>query len=43
MPVYTAVALIYFVLVSLISTLVRSLSRKLPMTGYFQGQPHAAF
>lgn len=42
MPVYTAVALTYFVLVFAVSTLVRNLSRKLPMSGYFQMQHHAA-
>jgi polar amino acid transport system permease protein len=42
MPVYTAVALTYFVLVFAVSTLVRKLSRKLPMGGYFQAQQHAA-
>jgi polar amino acid transport system permease protein len=42
MPVYTAVALTYFVLVFLVSSLVRYLSRKLPMGGYFQTQRHAA-
>ena len=41
MPVYTAVAMIYFVLVFLISVVVRWLSRKLPSTGYFQGGQHA--
>ena len=42
MPVYTAVALTYFVLVFAVSSLVRYLSRKLPMGGYFQTQHHAA-
>jgi polar amino acid transport system permease protein len=42
MPVYTAVALTYFVLVFAVSSLVRYLSRKLPMGGYFQVQHHAA-
>lgn len=42
MPVYTAVALTYFVLVFAVSSLVRYLSRKLPMGGYFQTQQHAA-
>jgi ABC-type amino acid transport system permease subunit len=42
MPVYTAVALTYFVLVFAVSTLVRYLSRKLPTSGYFQMQHHAA-
>lgn len=41
MPVYTAVALTYFVLVFAVSSLVRYLSRKLPMSGYFQAQRHA--
>lgn len=42
MPVYTAVALTYFVLVFAVSALVRYLSRKLPTSGYFQVQHHAA-
>ena len=42
MPVYTAVALVYFVLVFLVSALVRWLSRKLPMASYFQTRQHAA-
>ena len=42
MPVYTAVALTYFVLVFAVSAAVRALSRKLPMGGYFQSQQHAA-
>jgi polar amino acid transport system permease protein len=42
MPVYTAVALTYFVLVFVVSAAVRYLSRKLPMAGYFQTQQHAA-
>ncbi len=42
MPVYTAVALTYFVLVFLVSSLVRYLSRKLPMGGYFGSQRHGA-
>jgi len=41
MPVYTGVALVYFVLVFLISSVVRWLSRKLPMTSYFHTQQHA--
>jgi polar amino acid transport system permease protein len=41
MPVYTAVALTYFVLVFAVSALVRNLSKKLPMSGYFQLQHHA--
>jgi His/Glu/Gln/Arg/opine family amino acid ABC transporter permease subunit len=41
MPVYTMVALVYFVLVLLVSTLVRWLSRKLPMTSYFHTRQHA--
>lgn len=41
MPVYTAVALTYFVLVFVVSASVRHLSRKLPMGGYFQTQQHA--
>ena len=41
MPVYTAVALTYFVLVFVVSASVRHLSRKLPMAGYFQTQQHA--
>jgi len=41
MPVYTAVALTYFVLVFAVSSAVRYLSRKLPMAGYFQSQQHA--
>jgi len=42
MPVYTAVAFIYFVLVFAVSSSVRYLSRKLPAGGYFQMQRHAA-
>jgi polar amino acid transport system permease protein len=42
MPVYTAVALTYFVLVFVVSASVRYLSRRLPMAGYFQTQQHAA-
>jgi polar amino acid transport system permease protein len=42
MQVYTAVALIYFVLVFMVSSAVRYLSRKLPMGGYFQTHHHAA-
>jgi len=42
MPVYTAVALTYFVLVFIVSASVRYLSRRLPMGGYFQTQQHAA-
>jgi len=42
MQVYTAVALIYFLLVFAVSSLVRQLSRQLPMGGYFQVQHHAA-
>jgi polar amino acid transport system permease protein len=42
MPVYTAIALTYFVLVFIVSSSVRYLSRKLPMGGYFQSQRHAA-
>jgi len=42
MPVYTAVALMYFLLVFAVSSAVRMLSRKLPMGGYFQTQQHAA-
>lgn len=42
MQVYTAVALIYFLLVFSVSALVRHLSRRLPMGGYFQVQHHAA-
>ena len=42
MQVYTFVALTYFVLVFAVSSAVRYLSRKLPMTGYFQAQSHAA-
>ena len=42
MPVYTAVALMYFLLVFAVSSAVRLLSRKLPMGGYFQTQQHAA-
>jgi polar amino acid transport system permease protein len=39
MPVYTAVALTYFVLVFAVSSAVRYLSRRLPMAGnYFQMQ-----
>lgn len=39
MPVYTAVALTYFVLVFAVSSAVRYLSRRLPMSGgYFQTQ-----
>ena len=41
MPVYTAIALIYFVLVFTVSSIVRNLSRRLPMGGYFQVQHHA--
>ena len=42
MPVYTAVALTYFVLVFAVSASVRYFSRKLPMGSYFQTQQHAA-
>ena len=42
MPVYTAVALTYFVLVFAVSASVRHFSRKLPMGSYFQTQRHAA-
>jgi polar amino acid transport system permease protein len=42
MPVYTAVAIIYFLLVLMVSSAVRYLSRKLPAGGYFQTQRHAA-
>lgn len=42
MPVYTAVALIYFVLVLLVSATVRRLSRRLPAAGYFHGDHYAA-
>src|SRR5258706_1044063 len=41
MPVYTAVALTYFVVVFAVSSAVRYLSRKLPMACYFQSQQHA--
>ncbi|MEP7206055.1 MAG: amino acid ABC transporter permease [Casimicrobiaceae bacterium] len=41
MPVYTAVALTYFVLVFAVSSAVRYLSRKLPTGGYFQEQRRA--
>jgi polar amino acid transport system permease protein len=42
MPVYTAVALTYFVLVFVVSTAVRYLSRKLPTgVSYFQTHRHA--
>ena len=42
MPVYTAVALTYFVLVFVVSTAVRYLSRKLPTgVSYFQTHQHA--
>jgi polar amino acid transport system permease protein len=41
MPVYTAVAIIYFLLVLMVSSAVRYLSRKLPAGGYFQAQRHA--
>jgi polar amino acid transport system permease protein len=42
MPVYTAVALTYFVLVFVVSTAVRYLSRKLPTgASYFQSHQHA--
>ena len=41
MPVYTAVALVYFFLVFFISLAVRWLSRRLPTTGYFQATAHA--
>jgi polar amino acid transport system permease protein len=42
MPVYTAVALVYFFLVFFIALGVRWLSRRLPTTGYFQAAAHAA-
>jgi polar amino acid transport system permease protein len=42
MPVYTAVAMIYFLLVLMVSSSVRWLSRKLPAGGYFRLQQHAA-
>ena len=42
MPVYTAVALMYFLLVFAVSSAVRILSRRLPMGGYFHTQQHAA-
>ena len=42
MPVYTAVAITYFLLVLLVSSAVRYLSRKLPAGGYFQTERHAA-
>jgi polar amino acid transport system permease protein len=42
MPVYTFIAVIYFVLVFAFSSAVRYLSRHLPMGGYFQTQRHAA-
>ena len=42
MPVYTAVAIIYFLLVLVVSSAVRYLSRKLPTGGYFQTRRHAA-
>jgi polar amino acid transport system permease protein len=42
MPVYTIVALTYFILVFIVSSGVRILSRRLPMGGYFQAQQHAA-
>jgi polar amino acid transport system permease protein len=41
MPVYTAVAIIYFLLVLVVSSAVRFLSRKLPAGGYFQAQRRA--
>ncbi len=41
MPVYTAVALIYFLLVFMVSSSVKFFSRKLPTSGYFQTQQHA--
>jgi polar amino acid transport system permease protein len=41
MPVYTAVALTYFVLVFAVSSAVRQLSRKLPMGGSYFQQQHA--
>ncbi|HEY1328832.1 MAG TPA: amino acid ABC transporter permease [Casimicrobiaceae bacterium] len=42
MPVYTAVAITYFVLVLIVSSAVRSLSRRLPSGGYFHTQRYAA-
>jgi polar amino acid transport system permease protein len=42
MPVYTAIALTYFILVFTVSMGVRYLSRKLPMGGYFQTHHYAA-
>ena len=42
MPVYTAVAITYFLLVFVVSSAVRYLSRKLPAGGYFQTERHAA-
>jgi polar amino acid transport system permease protein len=42
MPVYTAVAITYFLLVLVVSTGVRWASRRLPSSGYFQVQRHAA-
>ena len=41
MPVYTAIAIIYFLLVLMVSRAVRYLSRKLPAGGYFHAQRHA--
>jgi len=40
MPVYTAIAIIYFLLVLGVSAVVRYFSRKLPAGGYFQAQRH---
>jgi polar amino acid transport system permease protein len=42
MPVYTAVAITYFLLVLVVSYAVRSLSRRLPTGGYFHAQRNAS-
>jgi len=42
LPVYTAAAIIYFLLVLMVSATVRYVSRRLPAGGYFSAKRHAA-
>jgi polar amino acid transport system permease protein len=42
MPVYTFVAIIYFLMVFIVSGLVRAVTRRLPNFGYFHARPQAA-
>lgn len=42
MPVYTFVAIIYFLMVLVVSVIVRAITRRLPNFGYFHARPQAA-